>query len=105
MLEILNDVRIAYRVIRRSDEVVLRPEARSSDDDDIPHRSGGFSRKVASEGPGRTATRVARSFLGRLRYSAEFHSISVMTHSIYVHGRIGEDIGGRRQKVRSPSGL
>ena len=92
MLEILNDTGVAYRVARCSDEVVLRPKTRPSDDDDIPHRFRRLSWKVRAHGPCGTSARVAGSFVGRQRHTSKAYSVSVMENAVHVYGSVSKNV-------------
>ena len=85
MLEILNDAGVAYGMARCSDEVILRPKTRPSDDDDIPHRFCRLSWKVRAHRPCGASARVAGGFVGGQRHAAQAYRVSVMENAIHVY--------------------
>ena len=85
MLEILNDPGVAYGMARCSNEVVLRPKTRPSDDDDIPHRFRRLSWKVRAHRPCGTSARVPGGFVGGQSHAAQAYRVSVMKNAIHVH--------------------
>ena len=65
MLEVLNNAGIAYGVVGCRDEVLLRPKACSSDDDNVARRSRWLPWEVRAHGPCSASARVAGSLKRR----------------------------------------
>ena len=93
MLEILDNARIAYRVAGRSNQVVLRPKACPSHDDDVARGSRWLPWEMRAHGPRSTSARVAGGLMGRQYYSPEAYLIAVVENAVHVHRGVAGDIG------------
>ena len=92
MLEVLNDAGVAYGMAGCGDKVVLRPEARPSNDDDIPHRLCWLSWKVRAHRPGGTSARMAGGLVGSQCHSPKTYSVSVLENAVHLHSSVSGNV-------------
>jgi hypothetical protein len=91
MAKVSRDAWVRRTAFAAIDEVDVRPEADSADDDDIAQRAYRFAGKVRAKRPDGdgAAARMPGGLVGCEGDTAESHSVAIMEHTVDVRGSEG----------------
>ena len=91
VLKVLSDLG-SLRDGRVWHEVVLRPKTRTTDDDDIPHRSRCAPLERRAHRPCGTSARMAGGFVGCQSHIPQGYRVPVMENAINVYRSVCGDV-------------